>query len=132
MTLEKKTDGYFVGSNFPVNENLIREETDFDPMDMSISSNARHVRWDQLMAENKGKIDIAAARAIYGRPVTILSPRRMKPTSARSTGTSICRPAGLRRGSRRTAMRGPRRIKSRTRAWSSTCHLTLRPDTLAA
>ena len=25
VTLEKKTDGYFVGSNFPVNENLIRE-----------------------------------------------------------------------------------------------------------
>jgi hypothetical protein len=31
VTLEKKKDGYFVGSNFPVNEKLIREETDFDP-----------------------------------------------------------------------------------------------------
>jgi Phospholipase B len=61
VTLEKKTDGYFVGSNFPVNENLIREETDFDPKDMSLSSNARHVRWEQLMAENKGKIDVSAA-----------------------------------------------------------------------
>ena len=29
---------------------------------MSISANARHVRWDQLMAENKGKIDVAAAQ----------------------------------------------------------------------
>ena len=61
VTLEKKTDGYFVGSNFPVNENLIRDETDFDPKDLSISANARHVRWEQLMAENKGKIDISAA-----------------------------------------------------------------------
>ena len=61
VTLEKKTDGYFVGSNFPVNENLIREETDFDPKDMSVSANARHVRWEQLMAENKGKIDVSAA-----------------------------------------------------------------------
>jgi len=61
VTLEKKTDGYFVGSNFPVNENLIREETNFDTKDMSISANARHVRWEQLMAENKGKIDITAA-----------------------------------------------------------------------
>ena len=61
VTLEKKTDGYFVGSNFPVNENLIREETDFDTKDMGISANARHVRWEQLMAENKGKIDVTAA-----------------------------------------------------------------------
>jgi len=60
-TLERKNDGYFVGSNFPISEKLIREETDFDPHDMSLSSNARHVRWDQLMAENKGKIDLAAA-----------------------------------------------------------------------
>jgi len=62
VTLERKNDGYFVGSNFPINEKLMREETDFDPHDMSESSNARHVRWDQLMAENKGKIDLAAAQ----------------------------------------------------------------------
>ena len=61
VTLERKTDGYFVGSNFPVNENLIREETDFDVKDMSLSANARHVRWEQLMSENKGKIDAKAA-----------------------------------------------------------------------
>ena len=30
--------------------------------DLSISANARHVRWEQLMAENKGKIDVAAAQ----------------------------------------------------------------------
>ncbi|MGA9392692.1 MAG: C45 family peptidase [Candidatus Sulfotelmatobacter sp.] len=60
VTLERKKDGYFVGSNFPINEKLIREETDFDPHDMSVSANARHVRWNQLMAENKGKIDLAA------------------------------------------------------------------------
>ncbi len=62
VTLERTKDGYFVGSNFPVNEKLIREETDFDPRDMSLSANARHVRWEQLMAENKGKIDVAAAQ----------------------------------------------------------------------
>lgn len=62
VTLERKKDGYIVGANFPVNENLIREETDFDPKDMSLSANARHVRWEQLMAENKGKIDVAAAQ----------------------------------------------------------------------
>jgi hypothetical protein len=62
VTLERKKDGYFVGSNFPINEKLIREETDFNPHDMSESANARHVRWEQLMAENKGKIDLAAAQ----------------------------------------------------------------------
>jgi len=62
VTLQRKTDGYFVGSNFPINENLAREETDFDVKDMSVSANARHVRWNQLMAENKGKIDLAAAQ----------------------------------------------------------------------
>ena len=62
VTLERRRDGYIVGSNFPVNEKLIREETDFDTKDMSLSANARHVRWEQLMAENKGKIDVAAAQ----------------------------------------------------------------------
>jgi len=61
VTLKRKTDGYFVGSNFPINEKLIREETDFDSQDLSLSANARHVRWEQLLAENKGKIDLAAA-----------------------------------------------------------------------
>jgi hypothetical protein len=62
VTLERKTDGYIVGSNFPVNPKLISEETDFDTADMSLSANARHVRWEQLMAENKGKIDVASAQ----------------------------------------------------------------------
>lgn len=62
VTLDRKTDGYFVGSNFPINEKLAREETDFDMHDMGSSPNARHVRWEQLMAANKGKIDVAAAQ----------------------------------------------------------------------
>jgi hypothetical protein len=66
VTLERKTDGYFVGSNFPINEKLAREETSFDPKDMNLSANARHVRWDALMAEYKGKIDVAAAQRFLG------------------------------------------------------------------
>ena len=61
VTLERSSDGYFVGSNFPINEKLIREETDYDVKDKSQSAEARHARWEQLMAENKGKIDLAAA-----------------------------------------------------------------------
>lgn len=62
VTLLRKTDGYFVGSNFPSNPKLVQEETNFDVNDLSNSANARHVRWEQLMAEYKGKIDVAAAQ----------------------------------------------------------------------
>jgi len=62
VTLERSADGYFVGSNFPINPKLIREETDFDPRDLGQSSLARRARWEQLMAENKGHIDVAAAQ----------------------------------------------------------------------
>jgi hypothetical protein len=61
VTLERKTDGYFVSSNFPINEKLTREETTFNVNDPSLSANARHIRWEQLMAEYKGRIDLAAA-----------------------------------------------------------------------
>jgi hypothetical protein len=62
VTLERTTDGYFVGSNFPKNPTLVREETGFDPTNLSVSANARRVRWEQLMTENKGRIDLAAAQ----------------------------------------------------------------------
>jgi hypothetical protein len=64
VTLQRTHDGYFVGSNFPANPELIRDEaSDYPVADLSISGNARHVRWEQLMQENKGKIDVAAAQA---------------------------------------------------------------------
>jgi hypothetical protein len=62
VTLQRAKDGYFAGSNFPANPDLIRDETDFPSADKRISENARHARWDQLMAENKGRIDLASAQ----------------------------------------------------------------------
>jgi Phospholipase B len=61
VTLDRKTDGYFVGSNFPINPKLTAEETDFPVDDPGVSANARRKRWEQLMAENKGKIDVKLA-----------------------------------------------------------------------
>src|SRR5271165_6751454 len=55
-------DGYFVGSNFPSDPEFIKKETDFDPTNMGSSMNARHARWEQLMSENKGQIDVAMAQ----------------------------------------------------------------------
>jgi hypothetical protein len=62
VTLLRKSDGYFVGSNFPANPKLVKEETNFNVKDRANSANARHVRWEQLMAQYKGKIDVAAAQ----------------------------------------------------------------------
>lgn len=63
VTLQRTHDGYFVGSNFPINAELIRDEVKGFPVDdLSVSANARHVRWDELMKENKGTIDVAEAQ----------------------------------------------------------------------
>ena len=60
--LWRTKDGYFVSSNFARDSKLIKEETSgFDPKDKSSSMNARHERWDELMKESKGKIDVEMA-----------------------------------------------------------------------
>jgi len=66
VVLQRTKDGFFVGSNFPADPKLIKEETDFDTKDRSRSENARHERWLTLMAENRGKIDLAAAQRFLG------------------------------------------------------------------
>ncbi|MHB8301883.1 MAG: C45 family autoproteolytic acyltransferase/hydrolase [Acidobacteriaceae bacterium] len=60
--LWRSKNGYFVGSNFPSDPTLIKEETDFNPNDPASSMNARHKRWDQLMAQYKGRIDAQLAQ----------------------------------------------------------------------
>src|SRR5664279_2770618 len=55
-------DGYFVGSNFPSDPAFIKAETNFDPTNLGNSMNARHVRWDELMTQYKGQIDVEIAQ----------------------------------------------------------------------
>jgi hypothetical protein len=62
VELKRTRDGYFVGANFPISPALARDETEFDLTNKGNSPNARHARWDQLMAENKGKIDVASGQ----------------------------------------------------------------------
>lgn len=63
VTLDRTRDGYFVGANYPINPKLAREETpEYDLKDPKVSGNARRVRWEELMAEYKGKIDVAAGQ----------------------------------------------------------------------
>jgi hypothetical protein len=61
--LWRTKDGYFVSSNFARDPKLIREETSgFDPSDSGSSPNARHIRWEELMKESKGRIDVKMAQ----------------------------------------------------------------------
>jgi hypothetical protein len=62
VNLRRTTDGFFVGSNYPVDSKLAAEETDFDLNDRGSSQLARRERWLALMAEYKGKIDVAAGQ----------------------------------------------------------------------
>ena len=73
VTLDRKTDGYFVGSNFPISPKLTEEETDFPVNDPGVSANARRKRWEQLMAENKGKIDVKLAEQFLADHVDSLN-----------------------------------------------------------
>lgn len=59
--LWRTKDGYFVSSNFARDPKVISEETTFDPKDASSSPNARHIRWEELMRQSKGKIDVSMA-----------------------------------------------------------------------
>jgi hypothetical protein len=60
-SVRRSKDGYFVGANFPVDEQLTKRETNFDVKNETSSPNARHERWEQLMAQYRGKIDIQVA-----------------------------------------------------------------------
>jgi hypothetical protein len=66
VNLWRTKDGYFAGSNYPIDPALARDETDFDIKDTGNSANARHIRWDQLMLENKGRIDVALGQRFLG------------------------------------------------------------------
>lgn len=66
VTLRRTTDGYFAGANFPVSEKLTEEETAFNPKNRGLSANARRARWEQLMDEWKGRIDVKAGQLFLG------------------------------------------------------------------
>jgi len=65
---ERTKDGCFTGSNIAENLHILRLETNYDgsDQDIRISSVARRVRWKQLMKENAGRIDLAAAQRMEG------------------------------------------------------------------
>lgn len=60
----RKKDGYFVGANFPVDPEITTKETSFDVNNKGNSPNARRARWEELMAESRGKIDVELAKKL--------------------------------------------------------------------
>ena len=65
--LWRTKDGVFAGSNWARDPKVLKEDTpEFDPNDMETSPNARRARWEQLLNENKGKIDVELAQQMLG------------------------------------------------------------------
>ncbi|MGH9743499.1 MAG: C45 family autoproteolytic acyltransferase/hydrolase [Candidatus Acidiferrum sp.] len=65
--LWRTKDGAFPGSNWARDPKVLREDAPkFDPNDLSTSPNARRVRWEQLLKENKGHIDVDLAEKMLG------------------------------------------------------------------
>jgi len=61
--LWRTKDGVFAGSNFARDPSVLKLDTPaFDPHNMETSPNARRARWDQLLNENRGKIDVELAQ----------------------------------------------------------------------
>ena len=60
----RKTDGFYVGSNFPESPKLIAEEVPggWNPDPKSSGCEARRLRWMTLLSENKGKVDADIAK----------------------------------------------------------------------
>jgi hypothetical protein len=62
----RSQDGYFVGSNFARDPQVLAQETTFDINRLQSSPNARRLRWEQLMKKSKGKIDVKMAEKFMG------------------------------------------------------------------
>ena len=60
-------DGCFVGANFPVTDKVSKEETKFDHAKQESPPQCPQGRWERLMAEHKGKIDVEARQGVRER-----------------------------------------------------------------
>ena len=62
--LEKKTNGYFTGSNVAEDLKILRKETNATYDDVRNPCVSRRVRWEQLMKENYGRITAEIAKTL--------------------------------------------------------------------
>lgn len=92
--LWRSKDGYFVGSNFPSDPKLIQEETKFDPKNPGSSPNARRARWEQLMKQSKGKIDVALGEKFMADHYDVVL-KKEEPTERTLCGHVDTSPRGI-------------------------------------
>jgi hypothetical protein len=65
--LWRTKDGAFAGSNWARDPKVIKADApQFESGNLETSPNARRVRWDALLKENKGKIDVNLAEKMLG------------------------------------------------------------------
>jgi hypothetical protein len=95
MTLERTTDGVFFGANFPIDPGLAAEETDFPAHDPAVSACARRTRWEQLMPEFKGRIDLAAAKRFLADHVDAYAGKADAPSERTLCGHVDLSPRGM-------------------------------------
>jgi hypothetical protein len=89
--LWRTKDGYFVSSNFARDPKLIQEETSgFDSNDRTSSMNARHARWEEIMKESKGKIDVAAAQQFLSDHVDSFEPNASTEEKPKPNERALC------------------------------------------
>ena len=93
-SVSRTRDGYFVGSNFPVDPKLIKSETNFDVKNAANSPNARHTPWEQLMAENKGKIDVETAKRMEADSYDVIE-KKAGPNERSLCGAVDLSPRGI-------------------------------------
>ncbi len=93
-TVDSTKNGFFVGSNFPVKPKLAREETTFDYTKTGNSPNARHTRWNQVMAQQKGKIDVDVAKQFEADRYDVIT-RGDGPSERSLCGTVEDSPRGI-------------------------------------
>jgi hypothetical protein len=93
-SVERTRDGYFVGANFPVGEKLIKAETSFDPTKKDSSPNARRTRWEQLMAQHKGRIDAELGKALESDKFDVIA-RKDGPSERSLCGAVDTSPRGI-------------------------------------
>jgi len=92
--VRRTRDGYFIGSNFPVDPKLAKEETTFDLKDTSNSANARRARWEGLMSQEKGKIDIEMAKRFESDGFDVVA-KKQGPDERSLCGCNELSPRGL-------------------------------------
>ncbi len=65
-SVRRTSDGYFVGSNFPVDPKLAKIETDFDFNNRQGSPLARKARWEEMVSQSAHTIDAETVKQMEG------------------------------------------------------------------